>query len=237
MTSTPHRTPKRTPNRGHSCEHCQSRERSLFCELKEQQLDFIDQSKFQSRYKPGQYLFYAGNPATGLFCVTSGTIKLESTDPSGKSHLIQIFSAGSIIGYRALFSGEPYQSSAIVNEEAEVCYIPKATILELIQKDPPLALNFLMQLSKDFRLMEQRLQRVSSYSAAERIAEALLFLRENFHEKNWTRKEIAEWASTTPETVIRTLAEFEAEGLILQKGRSIQILNRNRILERARISF
>ncbi len=230
-----------TSNRGspktHSCEHCQTRKQSLFCSLKEQQIDFIDQSKFQTRFRPGQYLFYSGNPATGIYCITSGTIKLESTDQNGKAHLIQIFSSGSLIGYRALFSEEPYQSSAIVTEDAEVCYIPKATILELIQKDPSLAMNFLMQLSNDFRLMEQRLQRVSSHSAAERIAEALLFLRENFHEKNWTRKEIAEWASTTPETVIRTLAEFEDEGLIEQKGRAIRILNRSKMLERARIGF
>jgi CRP-like cAMP-binding protein len=220
-----------------NCEHCHTRKRSLFCTLKEQQLEFIDKSKFQTRYKPGQYLFYSGNPATGIFCITSGTIKLESTDPSGKSHLIQIFSAGCLIGYRALFSEEPYQSSAIVIEDAEVCYIPKSTLLELIKQDPSLAMNFLMQLSNDFRLMEQRLQRVSSHSAAERIAEALLFLRENFNEKNWTRKEIAEWASTTPETVIRTLADFETEGLIEQKGRAIRIVKRHKLLERARISF
>ena len=94
-----------------------------------------------------------------------------------------------------------------------------------------------MQVSQDFRLMEQRLQRVSSHSAPERIAEALLFLRENFNEKNWTRKEIAEWASTTSETVIRTLADFEEQGLIAQKGRAIQILDRPKLLAKSKITF
>ena len=197
----------------------------------------MDQSKFQAHHKPGQTLFYAGNPGTGIYCVVSGTVKLESLDEAGKAHLVQIYSGGSLIGYRALFSDEPYQSSAIVVEDADICYIPKSAILELISNDPSLAMNFLMQLSNDFRQMEQRLKRVTSHSASERIAEALLFLRENFQEKNWTRKEIAEWASTTPETVIRTLAEFEADGLIEQKGRSIRILNRPKILALSKIGF
>lgn len=201
------------------------------------ELDFLDSNKFSGRHKPGQYLFYAGNPGTGIFCVVSGTVKLESLDETGKSHLVQIFKGGSLIGYRALFSDEPYQSSGIVVDEAEICFIPKAAILELISKNPELALKFLMQLSNDFRQMETRLQRVSSHSAPERIAEALLFLRENFNEKNWTRKEIAEWASTTPETVIRTLADFEEQGLIEQKGRMIRILKRSGLLAKSKITF
>jgi CRP-like cAMP-binding protein len=60
---------------------------------------------------------------------------------------------------------------------------------------------------------------------------------ENFNDKNWTRKEIAEWASTTPETVIRTLSDFEGEGLIEQKGRTIRILNRAKLLEKSKITF
>jgi len=221
----------------HSCSQCESRSKSLFCSLKEQDIEILDQSKFQTHQKAGQYLFYAGNPGTGIYCVTSGTVKLEALDENGKFHIVQIFSDGSLIGYRALFSDEPYQSSAIVVEDAEICYIPKNTIMDMISKTPDLAMKFLMQLSNDFRQMEQRLKRVSSHSAAERIAEALLFLRENFHDKNWTRKEIAEWASTTPETVIRTLADLEDEGLIEQKGRSIKIVNRAKLLEKSKIGF
>jgi CRP-like cAMP-binding protein len=70
--------------------------------------------------------------------------------------------------------------------------------------------------------------------ASERVAEALLFLQENFANQNWTRREIAQWAGTTPETVIRTLAQFEKENLIHQKeGRHIEIINRDELKVRA----
>jgi len=70
--------------------------------------------------------------------------------------------------------------------------------------------------------------------ASERIAEALLFLQDHFSHQNWTRREIAQWAGTTPETVIRTLSQFEKEGLIDQTdGRSIRILSKEKLRERA----
>lgn len=218
------------------CSECGTRNQSLLCSLKDSDLATIDESKFHQHFKAGQNLFYAGNHASGVYCILSGTIKLEVQDDEGKTQIAQVYTKGGMIGYRALFSDETYLSSAIAVEQTELCFIPKTTIMELVKKNPDLALKFLKQLSDDFRMMESRLHRVSANSAVERIAEALLFLRENFQDKNWTRKEISEWASTTTETVIRTLADFEAEGLIEQTGRVINIKKRDKLLAKARIS-
>ncbi len=220
-----------------NCADCGSRSQSLLCSLKGEELKQIDEAKFHQHFKAGQNLFYSGNPASGIYCIMSGTVKLELQDDQGKTQIAQVYGSGSMVGYRALFSDEPYMSSAIASEPVEVCFIPRSTILDLVGKNPDLALKFLKQLSEDFRMMETRMHRVSSTPAPERIAEALLFLRENFNEKNWTRKEIAEWAGTTSETVIRTLAQFEEEGLISQKGRSISILKRDALFKRAKISI
>jgi CRP-like cAMP-binding protein len=219
------------------CEDCGSRSQSILCSLKGEDLSKIDEAKFHQHFKNGQNLFYSGNPASGIYCIVSGTIKLETQDVDGKTQIAQVYTAGGMIGYRALFSDDPYMSSAIASEPTEVCYIPKSTVFDLVQKHPEIAMGFLKQLSDDFRMMEARLHRQTANPAPERIAEALLFLRENFNEKNWTRKEIAEWAGTTTETVIRTLADFESEGLIEQKGRVINILKRDGLFKRAKISI
>ncbi len=219
-----------------SCSECGTRSQSLLCSLKGEELVTIDESKFHQHFKAGQNLFYAGNPALGIFCIISGTVKLEVQDEEGNTKIAQVYSKGGMLGYRALFSDDKYMSSAIAVEQTELCFIPKTTIMELVKKNPELALKFLKQLSDDFRMMESRLHRISSSSAVERIAEALLFLRENFQDKNWTRKEISEWAGTTTETVIRTLADFEKEGLIEQTGRLITISKRDKLLAKARIS-
>ena len=64
-------------------------------------------------------------------------------------------------------------------------------------------------------------------AALARVAEAILFLSDHFDHSHWTRKEILDWAGTTPETVIRTLSQFEKDGLIRLEGRDIVILSRS----------
>ena len=197
----------------------------------------LEEAKVHHHFRTGQYLYYPGNRATGVYCILKGKIKLEMDSDSGKTQIVQVVSEGGVVGYRSLFSDEPHLTGAIAVDQVEVCFIPKAAIHELLEKNPKVAMNFLSLVSKEYRTMETRLQHASTHSASERIAEALLFLRENFEDKNWTRKEIADWAGTTPETVIRTLADLETQGVILQKGRGIQIKNRMELLKIARIQL
>lgn len=228
------------PNRGKNtvpphCSTCKSRHKGVLCDALPASISLIENTKNYHSFKTGHVLFEAGHLANGIFCIVQGTVKLEALDSDGKTQIAQVYSKGSMIGYRALFTEENYVTTAIAVEDLEVCYIPKKTVFEIISKDPELALKFLVQLSRDFKMMESRLFRIYSRSANERIAEALLFLRENFEDKNWTRREIAEWAGTTTETVIRRLAEMEKQGMIRQEGRKIIILKRDEVLEAAKI--
>jgi CRP-like cAMP-binding protein len=63
----------------------------------------------------------------------------------------------------------------------------------------------------------------------------VLYLREVFPEHQWTRREIAEFCGSSTPTVIRTLAKFEAEGILRQHGRKIEIVRREALLELAAI--
>ena len=181
-----------------ACQTCGMREESLLCSTIEA-LPLIDQAKVMCRYKAGQTIFYADNDPLGIFTITKGLIKLEVVSPSGSAHTLRMVGPGGALGYRSLFSGEPYHASAIAMEDVELCFIPKAAVMNIFKQDP---------------------------------AEALLFLQDHFTHQGWTRREIAQWAGTTPETVIRTLAQFEKEGFIDQSdGRSIRILNRDKLRE------
>jgi len=218
------------------CITCESRaENVLFCNLPKEALEIIDQAKSENRYARGQTVFYAGNMAPGLYCVTKGVIKVEATGSSGTSHILRMVGPGGILGYRSLFAEEPYQSTATVNEDAKICFIPKSSLLELIAKQPQVAMNLLKHVSRELRMAEDRMRGRVDKDASERVAESLLFLKDHFEEQVWTRREIAEWAGTTPETVMRTLANFEEEGFVEQQGRKIKVLDRKALLKIAQI--
>lgn len=193
----------------------------------------IEKAKVVTKFKAGQYIFYAGNDPLGIFTVQQGVIKLEVISETGMAHTLRLVGPGGALGYRSLFANEPYHASAIAVEDAVLCFIPKPDILTLFKANPELTVTLLSHISKDLRQAEKKWMDQMDKGASMRIAEALVFLQENFQHQNWTRKEIAQWAGTTPETVIRTLAQFEKEKIIDQSdGRHIEVLNKELLKER-----
>lgn len=215
------------------CGTCEHKAVNIICSSSTdvwQSLEIVKQKTF---FKPNQTIFYQDNSALGLYTISSGLVKLESISESGQSHTLRYFGPGSALGYRALFSGDNYHASAIAVEKSEICFIPKNVVMDLFQTHPALSLKILGALSKDLRIAEEKWTSQIDKDAPIRIAEALVFLQENFQHQNWTRKEIADWAGTTPETVIRTLSQFEKEGLIDQsQGRAIKVINKVQLVEK-----
>jgi CRP-like cAMP-binding protein len=221
-----------------SCEKCGHRLTSIICSTDPEVWKKIESFKSKSVYRPKQTIFYQDNDPIGLFTVLSGLVKLESHSDAGQAHTLRYLGPGSPLGYRALFSNEKYNASAVVVDTAEICFVPKKPVMDLFKEYPNLALKILEVLSKDLRISEDKWASQIEKDAPARVAEALIFLHANFKHQNWTRKEIAEWAGTTPETVIRTLSQFEKESLIDQSvGRGIKIVNKLKIIEKIKNSF
>jgi CRP-like cAMP-binding protein len=217
----------------HSCNLCDMRESSLLCSSPDVLL-LVEKSRVTCRFKAGQNIFYMGNEPLGLFTIQKGLVKLEVSSSTGAAHTLRIIGPGGTLGYRSLFADEPYHATAIAVEDCDLCFIPKSDVMNIFKNHPQLAMKLLTHISKDLRLAEEKWMDQMDKGASERIAEALIFLQDHFTHQSWTRREIAQWAGTTPETVIRTLSQFEKEGLIdQQEGRSIRILKRDKILEKA----
>jgi CRP-like cAMP-binding protein len=158
-------------------------------------------------------------------------IKLESLTSGGKIHFLRVVTEGGVLGYRSLFSGGPYRASAIVQEDADICLIPKDVVLKVMSDYPEFMMRIVSRLSVELREAESRLESLVDKEAPARVAEAVLYFKEHLPAQTWTRKELAAWAGTTPETVMRVLAKLEEQGLIRQQGRVITIVERQKLLE------
>lgn len=211
------------------CQQCNSKVDGTLCSIPNL-APFIDRIKITCQFKAGQMVFYAGNDPLGLFTVGRGLIKLESISPTGSAHTLRFVGPGGVLGYRSLFANEPYHANAVAMEDSELCFIAKNEMIKLFQEHPEVAMNLMTYLAKDLKAAEEKWLDQMDKGASQRVAESLLFLQDHFKHQNWTRREIAQWAGTTPETVIRTLAQFEKEGIIDQSdGRSIKIINRDKL--------
>lgn len=209
------------------------REQNLICSHP-QMIDEIDKIKVESDFKSNETIFRTGGTPLGLYSIQSGLVKLETISENGVAHTLRFIGPGGVLGYRSLFANEPYHATAVAVEKTRLCFIPKIRLMELFHKYPEVTLKLLCHLSKDLRNADSKWTNQIDKGAPERIAESVLFLTDHFDHDHWTRKEIAQWAGTTTETVIRTLAQFEKEGLIDQTGRQIRILNREKLKDKAK---
>lgn len=226
------------------CEHCVSKGQGIFCNLAHQELGTIDDHKIINTYKKGQTLFVQGSHPFGIFCISSGNIKLTSTGVDGKESIVRIVHAGDILGHRSLFTDQDYAKTATAMEDTKVCFIDKKFILSLIQKNPSVALNIINKLSRDMGIAEGKLTSLHQKNVRERLAELLLSLKSShgvLEENRWridlkiTREEMATLIGTANETLIRFMSEFKEAGLIEQSGKTIYIKDLEELLNWANI--
>src|SRR5690349_13548277 len=75
-------------SKGRDCKTCDSRMDSIFCNLPDEAVSFLNKAKITNTYKRGQYVFYSDNFPAGLYCVSSGIIRLETEGHNGNGHIL-----------------------------------------------------------------------------------------------------------------------------------------------------
>jgi CRP/FNR family transcriptional regulator len=198
--------------------------------------------KHCSIYKKGQILFNEGNRPNGMFCVNKGKIKLFQTSEDGKEQILRLAKEGDVLGYRALISGDPYSASASVMEDATVCFIPKSLFFDFLHANTDFSSVIMQLLSHDLKKAEHQLTAIAHKPVRERMAEAILMLKEFYGADEEglinaavLREDIASIIGTATETTIRILSEFKSEKLIGLEGKKIRILNHNGLVKAAHI--
>lgn len=229
-----------------ACENCASKDSGIFCELESHALDNVSQHKTMNNYKKGHTLFFQGNPPFGLYCINHGKIKVSKMGKDGKETIVRIATAGDVLGHRSLFSGENYSASAMAMEDSTICFVDKEYIFNLLKKEPDVAIQLIQKLSKEMGAAENHSASMFQKNVRERLAELLLNLRLKYGVEEdgrcrldikLTREEMASMIGTANETVIRFITEFKDEGLIVQEGKTIYIINQEKLLDFANINY
>ncbi|UKJ05789.1 Crp/Fnr family transcriptional regulator [Solitalea lacus] len=226
-----------------SCKSCQYRKDSVFCGLRENELDVIDSHKGHITFNKGEEIFVEGDRPHGIYCIHEGKVKLSKHGETGKEQIVRFAKESDVLGYRALLGNEMYDCSAIALEKTDVCFIPKTDFFEIFDKSPSLSLNLVKLLSADLRHAENKLTDIAQKPVRERIAENILLLKETFGVDEITgsikvvlsREEIANMTGTATETAIRLLSELKGDGLIEFVGKKIKIVNVKELVRRANI--
>ncbi len=216
-----------------TCENCLSRKNSLFGSFCNEETEDLNDHKTCSYYKKNQPLFIEGNTPRGVFCINEGRVKIFARGEEGKEQIIHISNSGEIVGFRAMFSGEPYKVAAATLEESNICFISKEDFLNLVDSNPTLRNGIMRELSKELADRATFITNMAQKSVRERLAFTLLMLDDIYKDDmiNLSREDLANFVGTATETLIRLLKDFKEEDLVQTHARKIEILDRDGLLK------
>jgi len=216
-----------------NCFACQNREHTEWCVLSGHELDQLSGRKICRQYHPGQEIFREGDEAAGIYCLESGLVGYRKADVDGNSTLLGLAYPGRTLGYRSYLSGEPHATSGEALKPSRVCFIDRATVRDLLEKNPALGFMFLQTVSKELGVVEEKYHQAITLTVRDRLIHLLLVLRDRYAttgqdgaehlELPLSRQDIAALIGTRPETLARTIRRIEDDGLARFSGRILHV--------------
>lgn len=204
----------------------------LFEDLPPAQLVHLASIASAPGFARGQVIFAEGDRALGLHVVDRGRVKVSKIAPDGKEQILHIWGPGEPFGEVALFAGGSYPAHAEALEDSRTIFIPRAGLLELIDRQPELALDLLAVLSLRLKRFAAMVEAFALKEVPSRLAAYLLLLDDERPAGaaiglDVSKGQLANLLGTAPETLSRILARMAREGPIEEpRPRAIRILDR-----------
>jgi CRP/FNR family transcriptional regulator, anaerobic regulatory protein len=208
----------------------------IFNHLEKSQMEEIMSVTHSISYKKGEIIYRAGDQSDSLYIVNKGRVRIYRLSESGKEQLLRILNPGDFTGELALFNDTIHEAYASAMVDTSVCTVKRADFQNLLIKYPTIALKVMAEFSTRLEKAEKQTTRLATEKVDTRIA---LFLAECIEEdsKNneitlpMSKKDLASYLGTTPETISRKLLEFETLGYIKQiSNKKIKILELDSLL-------
>jgi CRP-like cAMP-binding protein len=186
----------------------------------------------------GEYLFHEGDPALGFYVVQRGAVNVHRVNAAGKEQIIHVFRTGDSFAEIALASATGYPADARALEPTQVLLVRKEGILELLKRQPELALRMLGSMSSHLRVLVGQLEDLTLKDVETRLANWLVKRCADPQsekpvsvELKMTKRVLAAELGTVSETFSRTLAKFREQKLVAVKGRTVTVLSPKRLAE------
>ncbi len=184
----------------------------------------------------GGFLFFQGDPASHVYVLMSGRVKLLQSNPSGQQVNLRTVKEWEM--FAALGAVRPaatYPVTAQALESSSALAIDSKFLREMMQTRPYLNFGLMQLMTGYINELQARYREMATERVERRLALTLLRLAsqigKRIHEDDpavelpLTRQDLAEASGSTMFTVSRTLAEWERQG-ILEASRG-RVLIRN----------
>ncbi|MFP5449994.1 MAG: Crp/Fnr family transcriptional regulator [Alphaproteobacteria bacterium] len=205
---------------------------ALFKGLSEDALQEVLACGQTERLAKGALAFRQGAPAETCHSLVHGRVKIAQTRPDGGQFVIRFIGSGEMFGSVAALMGQPFPADATAVVDSIQIVWPIHTMRRLMMRHPDIAIRATTELGARVQELQSRMAEMGATRVEQRIARGLVRLVRQAGRRTEvgieidfpiTRQDLAEMTGATLHTVSRTLAAWEADGLIDSSRRRITV--------------
>jgi CRP-like cAMP-binding protein len=181
----------------------------------------------------GQVLLSRGQPTSAAWLVVSGRVRISVITSEGEEQLLRWMLPGEIAGLSSVFAQATNPADMVSHGLTQVLHIERARLMDLIGRDPVVALDLLrilgLRINQLFDTLADRgihslEQRV--WATLERIAKFNSVTVPDGVMLRVSQSDLAQAASASRQRVNQQLRHFQEQGLIRLGYRNIVLLRR-----------
>ncbi len=205
-----------------------------FEKLSDEQREFLEVNSVKIKYRKGEIICKQGGFVSHVMYMEKGLAKVF-LENSSNSLVLRIIPDGNFLGLSSIseeFANFPYSAMAYV--DSEIRQIDVNAFRKLMEQNFEFTKEIIDILSANSLQIYGRFFCLTYKQAFGRLADILLCLSDRIFKNTefdlpLTRKELAELSGMSSETVIRMLKEFNDEAIIKMDGKSIEVLDYDRL--------
>ena len=195
------------------------------------------------QFPRGHVIFTEGEPGDKLYIIMAGKVKLGRKSPDGRENLLGIFGPSDMFGELSVFDPGPRTSTATAVTDVKAVSMDRPALRQWISSRPEIAEQLLRVVARRLRRTNNMVAELIFTDVPARVARALLQLAQRFGSQeagllrishDLTQEEIAQLVGASRETVNKALADFAQRGWLRLEGKSVLVLDTERLARRAR---
>ena len=187
----------------------------------------------------GEVVFRAGERPTGFYAVIYGGIALAAPRGAHRADAADLVGPRRSFGEAIMFLDKPYIVTATAAADSLVLHVAKEAVFGALERNPRLALRMIASLSEKLHAAVREIDAKARGPGAQRFAAWLAGQLPQDGARAaitlpGTKKALAGRLGVSAEHLSRLLKELAGEGLIVVRGRIIEVHDPARLRERAR---
>jgi CRP/FNR family cyclic AMP-dependent transcriptional regulator len=204
----------------------------LFRGLERAAIDRIAALASRRTYKSDAVVFMRGDPGDALYGVVTGRVRISASAARGKEISLNVMDPGDAFGEIALLDGHPRTAAATTLAPTELIVIRRDQFLELLQREPRLAVHLIELLCKRVRWTSEQMEDSSLLSAPARLAKRVVGLASTQGrptpagpQLKISQEQLAQFLGLSRQIVNKHLQTWKRKGWISLARGSIVVVN------------